>query len=142
MWEPAEAFVEQVFRLPPPFEADLIWEETQKEVAKKYREEPRTREAIDEIFGKGRWRPIRRFIIHQNGRSRLIDDGSWGGQNKQNTEDETIYTTSVDYILELLSVAVEFMTDQKLEELLEELLPNPGTDDLSLIHISEPTRPY
>ena len=52
-------------------------EQTEKDVGV-FSSAPRTREELDEKWGKGAWRPYRRFVIfqHHNQKWRAIDDGS------------------------------------------------------------------
>ena len=46
---------------------------------------------MDKRYGRGQWRPIHRFVVHQaDGKVRMIDDGRHGGQNEASKMVETI----------------------------------------------------
>ena len=61
-----------------------------------------------------------------DGKLRLIDDGLRGGQNLWSTEEETIYTISLDIIVEMVTVVshlvVQLWSDQPEEAGLAAIL--------------------
>ena len=60
-----------------PAKNAAMQEQTEKDVGT-FSSAPRTRAEMDERWGRGQWRPYRRFVIFQphNGKWRAIDDGS------------------------------------------------------------------
>ena len=63
-----------------------------------------TKSEMDEQFGRGSWRFVPRFLIMQSMRSRLIDDAKRGAQNFATIMGDTIFTISLDFLAECLSV--------------------------------------
>eukprot|EP00971_Amphidinium_carterae_P323761 6434257-Amphidinium_carterae.1 len=58
----------------------------------------RTRAQMDSTFGKGRWRPIPRHIVHQGDKYRPIDDGKRAVLNEAVPLEETIVCQSGEFI--------------------------------------------
>ena len=74
----------------PPTNAEEIWQAAQDEVQEGTAEPLRTREAMDEHFGAGKWRPLPRHVIWHSTKWRPIDEGKRSGINSMNTIEETI----------------------------------------------------
>ena len=66
---------------------------------------------LDEEFGVGGWRPMKRFAIEQaGGKVRVIDDACRSGHNEATKMCETIFTTSSDFpILATMLVLQEIL---------------------------------
>ena len=77
----AAAEVQHAITAPPPKHAESIYALTQEEIAKGFTEPLCSAAVLDSRYGKGQWRPIYRFLLHQGDKERLIDDGRRGGQN-------------------------------------------------------------
>ena len=81
-----------------PIEAEAIWRATVEEQDKGWLGEFRTKSELDATLGKGQWRFVPRFILHQKAKDRVIDDARRGGQNAAAKFTETIFTASVDFL--------------------------------------------
>ena len=66
---------------------------------------------MDEIFGRGGWRFVPRFLISQSLRDRMIDDAKRGAQNFATIMGDTIYTISLDFMSECLYILTEELMD-------------------------------
>ena len=135
--EAAIAEVEQVTASPPPKDAEEIWALTQEEIDKNFTEDLVTAAQMDARFGRGRWRPIHRFLVRQaDGKVRLIDDGRRGKQNEFASLSETIYTIGIDTVPSVAALLVDTVRTVRRHDLGSDL-PLPewfrltmGTDDL------------
>ena len=121
--------VDQAQRAPEPKNADEIYRQTLEEIDKGFTEPLCSAEEVDRRFGKGEWRPIYRFLLHQGDKDRLIDDGRRGGQNDWSAMQETIFTIGLDLV-----PAMAYHLATLAKELYGALPPwfhlQIGTDDL------------
>jgi hypothetical protein len=76
---------------------DLIFEETVREQKKGFCSSFKTKEALDEKFGRGMWRAMERFAI-LDPRPRVIDNAKKSGHNWFTRMGETIYVVNVDFV--------------------------------------------
>ncbi|CAE7336028.1 unnamed protein product, partial [Symbiodinium sp. CCMP2456] len=53
---------------------------------------------LDRRYGVGGWLPMRRFMLQQSNKLRGIDDGRSSGHNASCYAEETIYTSSPDFV--------------------------------------------
>ncbi|CAE7864667.1 unnamed protein product [Symbiodinium necroappetens] len=90
--------VDSLLQKGPPRDHALILEVTLQEVDKGFCSALMTRQEVDNLFGRGRWRPLERFVIHQADKSRVIDNARRTGHNCHTDMPETIHTVSVDFV--------------------------------------------
>ena len=77
-----------------------VWEKTLAEEKKGYCMGPFSRSQLDNSvtgYGWGKWRPIGRNGIWQNGRCRCVDDAAISGHNAATTTHETIVCSGPDF---------------------------------------------
>ena len=98
--------VDELMASRPPKEAQLIFDETEKEQVRGWLSKTFTRVELDKLFGRGQWRFIPRFVLHQKLKDRLIDDAKRGGQNARAIFTETIYTANIDFVGEVLAAFI------------------------------------
>lgn len=55
------------------------------------------------MLGRGRWRPIKRFVKHQSGKYRCIDGGRFSGHIEASTAVDKVHTVSFDFLLAILA---------------------------------------
>ena len=83
---------------PPRFSAEIL-ATTKEEIQKGFCSELRPRESLDAKFGRGRWRPMERFLIKQpDGKLRVIDNCRKTQRNLHTNLCETITTVHLDFI--------------------------------------------
>ena len=99
---PAAAFVDALEadgRVHP--QAQTILDETVKEQDLGLVGPFLSRAQCDEKWGVGRWRPVPRHVVYQDGKYRPIDDGRAGGHNRHTIMSETIVVVRPDLPLRL-----------------------------------------
>ena len=95
--DPAAEAVDALVRSKPPKHADAILKITQEEQRKGFCGPLVSRATMDNLYGRGGWKPLERFLIVQScGKQRVIDNGRKTGHNRHTILSETISTTSVD----------------------------------------------
>ena len=121
-----------VLASPPPRDATEIFQLTAEEIDKQFTQPLRTADEVDAMFGKGRWRPIYRFLVRQaDGKTRLIDDGRRGGQNQWSALEETIFTIGIDTVPSIVKLLVDRVRAQHPgPDLPDWFQLQLGTDDL------------
>ena len=75
-----------------------------------------TKSEMDIKYGRGNWRFVPRFLISQAMRDRLIDDAKRGAQNFATIIVDTIFTISLDFLAECLSIMSSELLDMIQEE--------------------------
>eukprot|EP00971_Amphidinium_carterae_P350273 6491465-Amphidinium_carterae.1 len=78
--------------------ADKILEETLNEVALGLAGPARSRQQLDNTFGRGKWRPIPRHIIEQGTKWRPVDDGKRSRINEAAHTGETIVCQTGEFV--------------------------------------------
>ena len=107
---PAEQELHELKAGQPPKDADLIYSETMEEVGKGFCDPPVSERTVHRMFGRGNWRVIHRFMVHQHDRCRMIDDGRRGGQNTATRLVETIRCIGLDFVPQLASALARLVT--------------------------------
>jgi hypothetical protein len=82
---------------PPPLKERLaVWEKSETELRDGIISGWYTKDQLDAIFGKGGWRPMKRFGTFQEGSMswRTIDNAKTSGHNRATGTEERIHTTS------------------------------------------------
>ena len=77
-----------------------VWDKTVAEVKKGYCMGPFSRSQLDSSvtgYGWGKWRPIGRNGVWQNGKCRCVDDAAVSGHNAATTTHETIVCSGPDF---------------------------------------------
>ena len=82
---------------------------------------------LDKIFGRGRWRAIRRFVIWQREKSRQIDDCKASDHNQWAFIREMIHTVPFDIMAAILQCAVRVFGLQVEDD---DVQPSVGSEDL------------
>ena len=91
--------IDQLEARQPSQDAEAIWRCVKSTIAKGSASTPQTRAYFDELYGRGRWRPMPTFLVTQGcGKERVINDGRAGEQNEWSEMLETIFTISVDFL--------------------------------------------
>ena len=86
-----------------PSELDgSIYDTAQEQIAKGLLSQQMSKEDMDQKFGKGNWRGIRRRGIHQNGKVRGIDNARTSKTNFAAWLEDTIFTTPADIGIQVL----------------------------------------
>ncbi|CAE7451206.1 unnamed protein product, partial [Symbiodinium sp. CCMP2456] len=106
MEDPAEwlqregaSVVDDLLTKGPPKDHDVILKVTLEEIQKGFCSPLMSRAEVDKRFGRGRWRPLERFVITQpDGKQRVIDNARKTGHNAHTYMLETIHTVSVDFV--------------------------------------------
>ena len=149
----ASQAVKELMHSKPPKESQLIFEETVKEQSRGWLSRTFSAAELDERYGKGEWRFIPRFILHQKLKDRLIDDAKRGGQNARAIFRETIFTANIDFVGEVLSAFIAELawslcglrTNASTEEVLKALPswfePAMGIEDLPDAYRGVPLHP-
>lgn len=75
---------------------------TEKDIEKGLCSKLMTRKQADEIFGEGKWRPIKRFTIKQGGKYRCIDDGKFSGHNRASVSYDRMHTVNYDMLIAVI----------------------------------------
>ena len=85
-----------------PSKDTAFLEQAEKDILK-FSSAPRTREEMDELFGIGQWRPMRRFVLwqSQHNKWRAIDDGHASGHNGAISNIVRVHTTDPPGLLRL-----------------------------------------
>ena len=79
-----------------------VWDTAQDQLERNLLSEALTKEQIDNIFGKGRRRGIRRRGIWQNGKFRGVDGARSSGTNLAAWLRDTIMTTPHDIAIQII----------------------------------------
>lgn len=106
MEDPAEwlqregaSVVDDLLTKGPPKDHDVILKVTLEEIQKGFCSPLMSRAEVDKRFGRGRWRPLERFVITQpDGKQRVIDNARKTGHNAHTYMLETIHTVSVEFV--------------------------------------------
>eukprot|EP00435_Cladocopium_sp_Y103_P044302 s412_g12.t1 len=131
--DPAIEAVDRLLSSGPPRHAAEILSVTQEEQAKGFCGPFLTRAEVDDLYGRGRWRHLERFIIVQScGKMRVIDNARKTGHNSHTSMSETISTTSVDFIASSARMVAQALcgSHHTPAAYLEWLQLRIGTDDL------------
>ena len=83
----------------PPQNVIEIWKLTAEEIRDGIAEPLATRDELDERFGVGNWRPLKRHVIWQNGKWRPIDDGRRSRTNALSNIAETVVCIPPEFLL-------------------------------------------
>ena len=125
-------FVDELEATRPARFCEEITQQSVEEIDKNHAKGLFSRDQLDELFGRGQWRPLPRFMVEQAcGKKRCIDDGARPGHNSATGAWETIFTTSVDFVVSAVAVLIVHVLiihvgvspEQSLAELLK-LLPD------------------
>ena len=129
--EEAELLVHHLVANARPSHSDARSEELSEiECGEGYCSKKMTHFELDAKYGRGGWRPLHRFLhVDPSGNDRLVDDPKSTGHNAGTWGDETIYTTSADFIETAVHVISEDILDTMgaanyLAERALELLPD------------------
>jgi hypothetical protein len=98
----AAAWVDSLQRAPKLDKlSDEVWRLTLQEVEENLARGPFSRHDLDLRFGRGGWRPMRRFGLQQalTNKVRCIDDASESGHNAATAVPEQIHTQSIDTVI-------------------------------------------
>ena len=79
-----------------------VWDTSQDQKKRRLLSDAMTKQQVDKIFGKGRWRGIRRRGIWQNGKVRGIDNARTSDTNFAAWLQDTIMTTPHDIGIQIL----------------------------------------
>ena len=139
----ASEVVDRLMHSRPPKHVQDILEQTEAEQAKGFCSRFYTRDAMDQMFGVGQWRPLERFQITQaDNKKRMIDNARKTAHNSHTAMAETIFTVSVDFVS-----AVAAMLGRRLPPpasslgALDWLRLRLGTDDLPDAYRGLPVHP-
>ncbi|CAE7557407.1 Dnmt3b [Symbiodinium sp. CCMP2456] len=113
---------------------------TAEEIEQGLADGPYSRADLDRQYGRGQWIPMRRFMLPQSSKLRAIDDGRFSGHNMASFLEETIYTTSPDFVAAACGVLLELLLQDE-NEIPEWALPLFGTDDMSAAYRQIPNSP-
>ena len=102
--KPAEEFLAKLLQRKPGEFAQKLHELAMKEVNRRRFSQPVSIKTLNKRYGKGGWRAMPLFLIEQKGKFRLISDARQGEHNKFTSEDETIFTISIEFVIELLNL--------------------------------------
>ena len=85
-----------------PAKDSALQEQAEKDFGK-FSSHPRTRAEMDAKWGRGRWRPYRRFVIyqHHNDKWRAIDDGSAALHNGAISAASRVHTSEPVWVAEV-----------------------------------------
>ncbi len=72
-----------------------MMQQCQKEVDRGFSPPPASAADLDAIYGQGRWRPLRRFVLNQGDTFRAIDDGLFAGHNQATILRVRVHTVDV-----------------------------------------------
>ena len=90
-----------------------------------------SRQQVDEIFGRGHWRPLPRHIVYQDDKARPIDDAKAGGHNRSTDCAETIVCITSEWPAIAWRAYLRKIRDlQPAEPLPEWCKPSTATDDM------------
>ena len=131
--DPAAEAVDALVRSKPPKHADAILKITQEEQRKGFCGPLVSRATMDNLYGRGGWKPLERFLIVQScGKQRVIDNGRKTGHNRHTILSETISTTSVDFIASTARMVTQELQSTHPQPCgqIEWLQLRIGTDDL------------
>ena len=116
-------------------EAAAVRTKTLEEVEAGLMRGPFTRGQIDAAYGRGRWRPMHRFGVHQGGKIRPCDNARSSLHNECTTTFETILLDRPDFPARVCAAACEVAADAGI--------PMPrmagGTDDVASAYRHVPT---
>ena len=128
------AAIDRILASRPPLHYEDIYLATKEEQDKGFCSEFLTRSQLDAMFGPGQWRPLERFIIKQpDGKQRVIDNARKTFHNACTSLQETISTTTVDFVANVASdilAAFNLQSGPIGDPLLEWMDLRIGTDDL------------
>ena len=117
-----------------PHEASELWRKTMSDVDKGLCLGPFTRNHLDKkVWGYGRWRPMPRFGVWQNGKLRPIDDGKASLHNAITCTRESLRCCRADFPLRVArSLAIRFGPNRRFSMKV-------GTDDIASAYRLIPT---
>jgi len=108
---------------------------TQKEVEAGLLSPAMSKTDLDGEFGVGRWRPIGRFPVEQNGKIRPVDDGSASLHNAATFTSETITLPTYEFPALVASYVIEVCRELGIDPLPFLL----GLDDIDAAYRRVPT---
>ena len=91
---------------------------------------PFSRKELDRLWGRGQWIPMRRFMLLQANKLRAIDDGKFSGHNSAVFAEETIFTSSPDFVAAACKACVRLLLSES-DEIPSWAEPHFGTHDMS-----------
>ena len=127
-----QSAVDSLLRSPPPRCADEILEQTLQEQSKGFCSQLYTRAEVDGLFGRGRWRPMERFLLVQgDNKKRLVDNCRKTEHNLHASLSETIHTVSIDFVASCIRDTFNHLRRHDCDPSSADwLAPRLGTDDL------------
>ena len=125
--EAAEA-VENIIHSPPPKMHQEILQVTLEEIDKGFCSPLKSKAELDAIFGQGKWRPLERFVLNQQGKLRVIDNARKTNHNAHACLHETIWTTNVDFVPAVIRQALSLL--ELPQDVPDWLRFRVGTEDL------------
>ena len=87
-----------------------------------------TKAELDDYFGAGKWHPLEGFVLNQQGKLRVCDNACKTHHNVLACLEETIWTSSVDFILSVIRDAMTVVCPCDLPP--EWMRFRVGTEDL------------
>ena len=115
-----EEWIQQILASKPgkPDAIQVIWDKSKEEIKLNILEGWFSKASLDKKFGKGKWRPMRRFALYQeaHGSWRCIDNALTSSHNLATDASERIHTTSPE---------MGFAIAKHFRELLKEPLAGP-----------------
>ncbi|CAE7225929.1 unnamed protein product, partial [Symbiodinium sp. CCMP2456] len=135
--EEGAASVDAILQSGPPRMHKEIFEVTSSEIEKGFCSPLMTRAQVDARFGYGQWRPLERFVLQQQEKSRVIDNARSTHHNENTVLSETIFTTSVDFVACVARDAVRALARGECPEWLHFRV---GTEDLPEAYRGLPVR--
>ena len=149
----APSRIENVMNQGPPRHPDLIYQLTMEEQKKGFCSSFLTKQEVDDLFGRGKWRPLERFlVIDPSGKPRVIDNARKTEHNRATLMRETIHTTNVDFVPSCIRMVVaeslqrlgytslDSLRQSDIMTLLPWLAPRIATDDLPDAYRGHPVR--
>ncbi|CAE7488397.1 unnamed protein product [Symbiodinium sp. CCMP2592] len=113
---------------------------TADEIKQGIAEGPFSRQELDRRWGPGGWIPMRRFMLVQANKLRAIDDGKYSGHNKAVFAEETIFTSSPDFVAAACKACMRLLLAES-GELPSWAEPHFGADDMASAYRQLPNLP-
>ena len=119
-----------------------MWEATKEDLKQLFMEHWVDKEDLDRKYGKGRWRPLPRFVIHQRAKWRAIDDGRASRANSGAGFTAQVHTATVDGVVANVRTFYRRVLQRFGTELPDDLAMEGGVDDETAAFRFRPTPPF